>query len=135
MLTCPSELPNAREIIRTPIDRLVFFAGKRKLVKPSLPAVSVVTRGAGEGTDPHGYMTAHAAMSSGVSAACDVLQTVITSRIKSVLPLQVAAFSLRECSIAVHAALACVCHFKTLPLPPHPTSAAQDAMLRMRSKM
>jgi hypothetical protein len=45
--------------------------------------------GAGEGTDPYGYMTAHAAMSSGVSAACDVLQTVITSRIKSVLPLQV----------------------------------------------
>jgi hypothetical protein len=35
------------------------------------------------------YMTAHAAMSSGVTAACDVLQTVITSRIKSVLPLQV----------------------------------------------
>jgi hypothetical protein len=43
----------------------------------------------GEGTDPYGYMTAHAAMSSGVSAACDVLQTVITNRIKSVLPLQV----------------------------------------------
>jgi hypothetical protein len=36
-------------------------------------------------------MTAHAAMSSGVSAACDVLQTVITSRIKSVLPLQVSS--------------------------------------------
>ena len=33
MLTCPSELPNAREIIRTPIDRLVFFAGKRKPIK------------------------------------------------------------------------------------------------------
>ena len=49
----------------------------------------IVTAVAGEGTDPLGYMTAHAAMSSGVSAACDVLQTVITSRIKSVLPLQV----------------------------------------------
>jgi hypothetical protein len=49
------------------------------------------TAASGEGTDPHGYMTAHAAMSSGISAACDVLQTVITSRIKSVLPLQVEA--------------------------------------------
>ncbi len=39
-------------------------------------------------------MTAHAAMTSGVSAACDVLQTVITSRIKSVLPLQVSALCL-----------------------------------------
>jgi hypothetical protein len=68
----------------------------------------VVTCDTGEGTDPHGYMTAHAAMSSGVSAACDVLQTVITSRIKSVLPLQVTAFFLRECCISVFAARACV---------------------------
>jgi hypothetical protein len=92
VLTRHPELPNAREIVRTPIDRLVFFAGISKVyVLPFFAVQTTLHRRStsGEGTDPHGYMTAHAAMSSGVTAACDVLQTVITSRIKSVLPLQV----------------------------------------------
>lgn len=68
-----SEAADARQAVGAPVDGQIFFAG--------------------EGTDPNAFMTAHAAMQTGLRAARESMQAVLAVRMRSVLALHTAAAS------------------------------------------